>query len=365
MKKILAILTFFLSILTNAQTEERSNSLSVDFFKGIIIEHDSSLKTAIQGNPFGVLLSYNYVKNEQSDFNNLYNYPERGYSLLYEDFNSDILGEVVAVHRHYGYRLNPKKKNNLSLTAGFGLAYATKKFEEEDNPFNFSHGSHVLVSAFFKLQYVIWMLNNQMQLNSGILINHYSNISFKNPNLGSNSLVASIGIKHFLSTVIKTERTAVPKLSSEEKKWNFGIVIRGGYNESREPNSGLYPFYTLTGFAHKKVNSYSSIVAGLDFIEAKFLEHYIPIYNEQEKTKYNTNLTKRAGVFVGHELTQHNFAFVTQIGYTFYYPFPYISPIYERFGFKYNLGANFLAEVTMRVNLFRAESLEFGIGYQF
>ena len=365
MKKVLVIFFLCISTLISAQQSSMHNSVSVDFFGGIIIEHDSSLETAIQGNPFGVLLSYNYVKPESSDFNNLYNYPERGYSLLYENFNSDILGEVVAGYRHYNFRLNPKKKDNLNLSAGFGLAYATEKYDTTDNPFNFAHGSNVLVSAFFKFQYAKWMLNNQMQFNAGVGIIHFSNISFRNPNLGSNSLIASIGFKHYLKEVQPSEREIVPVPTKEEKKWRYGFVLRGGYNESREPDSGLHPFYTISGFTHKKLNPYSSIVAGLDFSDAEFLEHYIPVYNEQENTNYDTDLTKRAGVFIGHELTQNNFAFVTQIGYAFYYPFPYISPIYERFGFKYNLGKHFLAEVTMKVNLFRAESLEFGIGYQF
>lgn len=365
MKKVLIIFVLCSTLTSIAQTNEARNSLSIDFFGGIVIEHDSSLETAIQGNPFGVFLSYNYVKPESSDFNNLYNYPERGYSLLYEDFNSDILGEVIAGYRHYNYRLNPKKKDNLNVSAGFGLAYTTKKYDEIDNRFNFSHGSHLLVSAFFKFQYVKWMLNDHLQFNSGIGIVHFSNISFKNPNLGSNSLVASIGLRHYFNNVNTRERAIIPAPSKEEKKWGFGVVLRGGYNESKEPDSGLYPFYTITGFAHKEVNHYSTLVAGLDFSNAEFLEKYIPVYNEQEGTNYDTSLTTRAGVFIGHELTQNSFAFITQIGYTFYYPFPYISPIYERFGFKYNLGEHFIAEVTMKVNLFRAESLEFGIGYQF
>ena len=68
---------------------------------------------------------------------------------------------------------------------------------------------------------------------------------------------------------------------------------------------------------------------------------------------------------IGHELTQNNFAFVSQIGYTFYAEYPYISRIYERFGFKYKLNEHLFTEITMKVNLFRAEALEFGIGYKF
>ena len=365
MRKVVFIIAFLSAAISKAQVVDTQNSISVNFFGGTIIEHDTSLKTAIQGNPFGVLVSYNYVKPESTTFNNLFNYPERGYSLLYQNFNSYILGEVVAGYRHFNYRINPNKKDQLSLSTGFGIGYINKKYDEVANPFNFAHGSHLKVSAFFKFQFAKWMLNEQLQLNSEIGIIHFSNISFKNPNLGSNSLIASIGFKQYLNDGKTVKREILPELSDEEKAWRFGFVLRAGYNESREPNSGLYPFYRISGFIHKKLNPYSNIIAGLDFSDAEFLEHYIPVYNQQNNTNYQSDLTKRAGIFIGHELTQNNFAFVTQIGYAFYYPFPYISPVYERFGFKYNLSDNFLAEVTMKVNLFRAEALEFGIGYQF
>ena len=66
---------------------------------------DKKLKDAIDGNSFGVLLSYNAINTKNTTFNKLYNYPERGFSFLYQNFNSDVLGEVFGGYRHYNYNL--------------------------------------------------------------------------------------------------------------------------------------------------------------------------------------------------------------------------------------------------------------------
>ena len=60
-----------------------------------------------------------------------------------------------------------------------------------------------------------------------------------------------------------------------------------------------------------------------------------------------------------------HFSIITEIGAHVYYPYDYVSQVYERFGFRKRFGEHFLADLTLKINLFRAEGLEFGIGYQF
>lgn len=346
-------------------SQNKSHNIQTDFLFGKLIEHDKKLNNAIQGNPYGLLISWNNNSTKNTKFNNLYNYPERGYSFLYENFNSDILGEVYASYRHYSYRLSPTKKNKLNLTSAFGLAYATKAYHPITNVQNFAHGSKLLVSAFLKLQYFNFFLNKNLGVNTGISLIHFSNISFKNPNLGINTVALNLGVNYNLNPFETPPTNTVDTITKTPHLINYQLILRGGYNESLEINSGLYPFYTLTFYGSKTINDYSTITTGVDFFNSVFLKNYIEDINRKEGKNYHEHNYRRVGIFIGHELTQNNFAFISQIGYTFYYPFPYIGRVYERFGFKYKLSNHFFSEVTMKVNLFRAEGLELGIGYKF
>ena len=106
MKKTILIFFLLFTVLVNSQTETiRHNNIQTDFFFGRPIEHDKKLKDAIDGNSYGILLSYNAINTKNTTFNKLYNYPERGFSFLYQNFNSDVLGEVFGGYRHYNYNL--------------------------------------------------------------------------------------------------------------------------------------------------------------------------------------------------------------------------------------------------------------------
>lgn len=358
------LLNYFLGFSQN-ETTTKYNNIETTFFYGKLIEHDKALDNAIQGDPFGFIVSWNTINPNNSEFNSLYNFPERGYSFLYENFNSDILGEVYGGYRHFTYNLNPAGKNHLKLTSAFGLGYATKAYHPIMNPENFAHGSKMLVSAFIKLQYITFFQNKKISLTTGASLIHFSNISFKNPNLGINTISLNLGINYKLNPVQISPSKDSDIVERTTNPINYNLILRGGYNESLKTDSGLYPFYTVTFYGSKTLNNYSTITTGIDYFNSKFLQNYIRDINFEETKNYNENDYKRIGIFVGHELTQNNFSLISQIGYTIYYPFPYVSRIYERFGFKYNLSKHLFSEVTMKVNLFRAEALELGIGYKF
>ncbi|WP_457616566.1 acyloxyacyl hydrolase [Lutibacter sp.] len=365
MKQVLFLFLFCSSLnLFSQQFIERNLSFQSDVFFGQLIEHDKSLKTAIQKNSFGLLLSWNTVNTKENRFNTLYNYPERGYSFLYENFNSTVLGEAYGLYRHYTYQIG-NQNNHFKLTTAFGLAYASKPYDKVSNPYNFALGSHALASAFLKFQYYTLFQKQHIQLNTAVSLIHFSNISFKNPNLGINTVAFHVGINYLIRP--KTIQISDKKnnIDTPQSAVRYALIFRTGINESKEINSGRYPFFTASFYAYKKMNAYSVLTGGIDFFNSLFLKHYIQNINDLEGTNYNTSNFQRVGLFVGHELTQNHFAFISQIGYTVYYPFPYVSRVYERFGFKHQLSQHLFSELTMKVNLFRAEALEFGLGYTF
>jgi len=94
------------------------------------------------------------------------------------------------------------------------------------------------------------------------------------------------------------------------------------------------------------------------------MKDYIEWNNLQEDIPNETSDWKRVGIFVGYELNMEQFSVLGQIGYNVYYPYDYVSRIYERFGFRKHFNEHLFADLTLKINMFRAEGLEFGIGYR-
>ena len=341
------------------------NNFQAELFFGRPIEHDKKLKDVIDGNSFGAMISYNTSGTKNSIFNKLYNYPEKGFSFLYQNFNSNVLGKVYGGYRHFNYNLKKNDKSNLKLTTGFGLGYATKSYDKINNNKNHAIGSKLLASAYLKLQFFQLLKKEKISINTGVSLIHFSNVAFKNPNLGINTVNLNVGLNYLLETQNTIQTENEPLELKIDKKLYFNLILRGGYNESLIIDSGLFPFYTITFFGSKTLNNYSTFTFGTDYFRSKFLKNHIKKTNIEEGKNYNENDYSRIGIFVGHELTQNNFSFISQIGYNVYYPFPYVSRVYERFGLKYKLSKHLFSEITMKINLFRAEALEVGLGYRF
>jgi len=342
------------------------SNVQVDAVFGSLIEHDKKLANAIDGNASGVFVSWDNPSKD-TNFNQHYNTPEKGFSFLYENLNSEVLGAAYSVFRHYSFYLNKRNsRNSFKLSTGFGLAYLTNPYDARTNPHNHAIGSHVLFAVFAKLDFQRPQIIGNWGIQAGIGLYHYSNSAINNPNLGLNTIAAHTGINYQFETAKINVATLQSEESSTEKSpIIYNLVFRGGINESKIINSGLYSFYTLTAYGSKKINWHSTITLGTELFYANFLTRYAHSQNETENENLPTNNKLRAGVFIGHELQLDTFSFITQLGYYAYNPVHYISNIYERIGFKHQINSHIFTEVTIRVNLFRAESLEFGLGYRF
>lgn len=367
MNKFLGFIVLFCFTLNATSQNKKHVYFNVDAFYGIALEHDKSLATAIQGNPFGFIIGYSIKNTKNEEWLKYYNYPEFGISTLYQNTNSTILGEMYGTYIHYNFYLNNRNaKNKFLFRPAFGLGYISKPYDKTTNPYNFALATKFAGTAYFKLNYQREFLKGKLGLNSGLTIIHFSNAAFKNPNLGLNTFAFNLGLNYNLidETTNYQKKEKTPKTKS---KLNYSLIFRAGLNESKNPDSGQYPFYVGTFQITKKINFKSTLTSGIDFFKANFLNNYLQqekelITNTKDNTKYKTN---RVGLFVGHELYINHFSMISQIGYNIYYPNKYVSRMYERFGFKTKLNDHFFTELTLKLNLFRAEGLEFGVGYKF
>lgn len=364
-KKLIYSFILCFCFLVNAQEKKPSSYIELNYFYGNIIEHSPELAPIIQAHPSGFLFSWNKKKLDDSKFGHAFNFPDFGFSASYHDFKTETLGEVFAAYAHYNfYLLNRNSKHQLKLSSGFGLGYATSPFDKVDNSKNWAIGSTFVASAFLKLSYDHQYLIDNFGLNAGFSLIHYSNGSFKAPNLGVNTVAANIGINYNFDEYQSAPEKNIIKEEINDK-FKFNLALRAGINESLVNGSGLHPFVTLSAFTDKKLTYVSTISFGADFFFSTFLKDYIEWNNIQEGVPDETADWKRVGIFAGYEMNMEHFSVLGQIGFKVYYPYEYVSRIYERFGFRKRFNEHLYADLTLKINMFRAEGLEFGIGYRF
>lgn len=354
---------FLISLVCIAQESSNPRNIEATYFYGSIFEHNKDVAHLITGHPEGVILSYNNLTYGKNAWEQRYNYPDWGYSFIYQDPKNEALGDTYGLYAHYSfYFLN----RNLKAKVGQGIAIATNPFDLQSNFKNIAYGSRLLSSTFVQLGYDKKNLFKRWGVHAGISLVHYSNANVKAPNTSTNTIAFYAGISYDLNNngfpeYIKEQQTPYTE------PFRLNAVIRGGINESDYVGLGQQPFVVLSGFVDKRLNHKSTIQAGVDVFFSTFLKkeiEYIAASFPRRNLSADTDY-KRVGVFLGHELRFGRIAFVTQFGFYLYYPYDFEGRFYQRIGLKRYFGDRFFGVVTLKSHAAKAEAIEFGFGMRF
>jgi hypothetical protein len=363
--------TFFLicailaSQLTFSQQNEiRFFSLEANYFTGSILEHNLDISHLIIGHPEGLILSYNRKTYGYTEVEGRYNFPDWGFTFIYQDLKNPVLGENYAVLAHFNwYFLN----RSLFFGVGQGVAYASNPYDPDTNFNNNAYGSRLLATTMFRANYVKENLFKGFGFQAGIGLIHYSNGNFKAPNSSTNTLFFNAGVSYQFNAINFPELIPVgswfSKYYAERIKYN--VVLRTGLNEADVNGLGQKAFYVISAYADKRINYKSSFQLGADIFFTRFLIDYIEYKSIAfpESSADGDEDYKRVGVFIGHELRFDKLAFVSQFGYYVYWPFEYENRVYNRLGLKrYFYHDRIFAAITLKAHYAKAEAVEFGLG---
>ena len=346
-----------------SQENKRSSYIDVNYFKGNIALHNNDILHLIKGHPEGVILSWNNKTYGLEDWEQRYDYPDYGFSFIYQNLKNDVLGNNYSLYAHYNFYF---LKRNLMFRIGQGLALTTNPYDKETNYRNNAFGSRIMSSTFVMLNYKKERIIDQFGLQGGISMIHYSNANVKAPNTSINSITLNIGVNYNLDAeapnYIVIDSTELNKKFTEPIKYN--LVFRSGINESDVIGSGQFPFYIVSAYADKRINQKSALQFGADVFFSNFLKEYIYYRSVAfpEEPVTGDEDYKRVGMFVGHELFVNRLSLVTQLGYYVYYPFDFEGRTYIRVGLKRYFGTKWFGALTLKAHAAKAEAVEFGIG---
>ncbi len=332
---------------------------------GLVLPHHEDMIYFVNDFSYGLDINFGLTKYNQEWYQYL-NYPEVGIGLFYNTFgNSEIYGEGLAAYSYIQSNLIRGKKFSFHSKIGGGLGYVTRPFNIDSNPYNHVFGSHLNVFLSFGIN-ASYKIAPRWSASFNLAMNHMSNGALKKPNHGINTLTCGLGIEYLLNDIedpVTSGRIKAPRSNARD----LMFVLSYGRSQRSPYKPEFYPAITLN-VNHmwwiSKKTAWGLGVDGIYYGAAPF--EYIIIEEQYATDQYDFSaIDKMYGSIFG----SYNFRFNrTQLyGHVGLYLLYKTKPeqiIYPRMGVRQELLKNFYANVSIKASFFKAEFIEFGLGYR-
>ena len=334
-------------------------SFSVRERYGFIIPHHSSFVYLIEDHVKSWDFTLNFSSKGDKNWQQIYRYPELGMGFYHANLgNTDYLGKANAGYGIIKIPIFQTKVSKFNYMIGGGVVFLSKHFDAKDNIYNVAIGSAANAFVDFGLNFELkcW---SKLFITTGLQFTHFSNGAWKIPNLGFNIPSANLGLKYFLK-----EPSLLPKVKVSnadfKKAMEFGIIYRGGIRENSPPLGQKYYVSSLSISSEKHLTQKRMLGLGLDL-------YWDPSISQRLKTDSTEALKTnnfRSGVHFAHNVVFNKVYFVMQLGYYFYTnDIRGDKRIYSRFGLQIKLSEHFSTSLTLKSHKFKADVIEFGMGY--
>lgn len=365
MKHLYLLLLCFSCLVVAQESPLGSYTVDANYFYGNIIPHRQSIRQLITGHPEGIVLSFSKKTFGNKEWESVYNYPEIGISLHYQDMKNDALGEMYGLYGHYSfYFLN----RNLMLRVGQGVAYNTNPYNKETNFRNYAYGAHLMPTTYFMLNYSKQNLIGGLGVQAGLTFIHHSNASMKSPNTSTNTFAVNVGVNYAFDKKPENQYHSIQydTIIDHSQPLHFNFVARGGINQMDLIGSKQSPYYAFSTYLDKRISRKSGFQFGAEFFIPKYLKeeiHYMSVSYPEAPVDPNTDYHK-VGVFAGYEMYINRLSFEAQVGAYVYQPYKSTGTLYQRIGLKYYAFKNMFTGIGLKTHAAKAEVMEFSLGYR-
>jgi hypothetical protein len=206
------------------------------------------------------------------------------------------------------------------------------------------------------LQYELRLLPAwYFQLGAGIT--HYSNGSYRMPNYGLNMPQVNVGI-HYASSLLapptSVARSSKIAVEHGSSLWLWGQI---GLAEHLPVDGPKFVTNTASLVYGYRWGLRSSFTAGLDYMVNPSLQRWFRVQPD-----WKGSHTDAAGITVGHVLHVSQVNVLTQVGFSFYKPFPLYPVVYQRIGLFWQPHRRWQGGVVLKMHGFSAEVVELAVG---
>jgi hypothetical protein len=325
---------------------------------GFVWPHDPALDNLYQGvfPGFHIALTGQTLGNRP--WHHAYNFPELGVSLLFSHLGyPEVLGHGFGLMPHITLPLTRGQGLQLQLRYGVGVGYVTNHYREPHNMDNQAVSAPLNIAMSTTLQASI-PLSGAFTLRPGISITHFSNGKTRVPNKGLNLPSAKVELVHHFRP-----RPVMPARESEPEKYSaysMAAYLSGGYSELYPPGGDKYAEFTLSTTLRRRISQKVALGLGGDIFWG--LSDREMLYRRGE-TDVTLGRLIKPGLHLAYEQVFSNTSFIIQKGVYLHTTNPEDGKTYNRAGFRHRLDERWQLNLTIKTHLFRADYLEWGIGY--
>jgi len=239
-----------------------------------------------------------------------------------------------------------------------GLGYLTKKYERVENYKNNVIGSHVNAAIQFNFE-SRYKLSNKLFFNFNVGLTHFSNGSFKTPNLGINNASVNAGLTYQFKP---SKEFLKSDFSPPDKRLQVDVLYAAGLKEISPPTGKKYGAHTLSGTLMKAIGHKVRLGFGLDvFYDLSLVEGF----RRLDKPIHDDSRIIRSGIHFDHELMIEKLSILFQVGGYWLDQYKDDGSIYNRVGFKYLVNRHLFVNLTLKTHFAKADYVETGIGWKF
>lgn len=335
---------------------ERYPLLGLRLHYGSMIIHSRALKDIGNAYPIGVDFSFISQSADKKAWESCNCYPRKGLTFSYWYYDKpEILGNGYALNFFIEPVFGGWRKYYFSLKAALGVAYLTKPFHPETNPYNFSYSTHISFPLHLggTLNYT---LSEKFNLNFTLIYNHISNGGLREPNKGINWPTIAVGLDY----------KPKPFILQQNQKQRFD-------NNSSDLNGLIFHFFgTLKQLSHEQLTKYfigSALVNGDRRVSRLSAITVGGQFEWDESDREEISRTeglvadhKKAGILVGHQFLLGRFTFSQAIGVYIYDRYKANDPLYQLYGLTYSPNKRYLFGIRLKAHRHEADYLAIEAG---
>ncbi len=345
-----------------AKTFTEGISIGLNAHYGFILVHRDNMARLVKGHIPAFEFTLEKQMSGSSANHSIYNFPSIGVSLWHSDLgNKKELGSGSAIFGFINFPLIRSKRFMLRYKVGSGVGFISKPFDREYNYKNTAIGSQLNMFLLVQLN-AKFQLSEKLGVTAGLTFSHYSNGSYKVPNLGINVPTVSIGMTYDLGNY---QLSSFDKEKKEHgKDLDLNVQFGGGAREINPIGGPRYGVFYVTVEGTRRMDRRRKLGVGLNaFYDASTMVIYnrnsdnIPSSNQAEFIRY--------GVHISHELVIGRLSAITQMGVYLYSKYKNDGSFFHRFGYRYQITKHVYADITIKTHWAVAQYVSLGMGYKF
>lgn len=361
MLRVVFIICFslFAQELIAQKLKKENFFLGLEAGSGAIFKHSEQIAHISNANPKSLDLHLRYVLPGNKKWQQQLGLPSAGLVFTYTDMdNPKVLGDSYHLSTYMTFPIKKGDVLDFEFRLGLGATYGTQKFDLETNRKNTLYSTNFSGMAYLRFAFN-YELSDKLFLTNAFGLSHFSNGSYRLPNLGANILTFNLGAYYRLSEEpIVYEKPE--KITEQDKNYLLNIGAGYGWKAALPISEDRYSVYTLMLQAEKRTKGVGSWLAGLDFNKNESLEDEQNFLFPDKEFRNDY----RMSVLGGYSLNIGRFSALGQLGIYLYSPVQPPRPYYQKIGFRIKLIDEFHLGLNLKAHAGVADFVEYVITYK-